>query len=209
MPIDHKVGSSFIFQRDQYRKWGIGRYYWDYRDNSAFKFIKKQYYDILDIGCGEGLTLEKLLLRFPHRNINGIDIIKQNVDICKQHNLPVSLGSVYDLPLKPDSIDLCLLLEVIEHLENPALALKNIRRILRPGGQLVIIFPNDFIFKAARLFFLKFKEAFADLGHINHFSPKSIKTILSLNGFEPLEKKNIPFYFWPISLHCVVLAKKS
>ncbi|MCG2695876.1 MAG: class I SAM-dependent methyltransferase [Candidatus Portnoybacteria bacterium] len=171
--------------------------------------LKKKHQDILDIGCGEGITLEKLVNKYKDKNILGVDVIVENVDICKKYNLPVVLGDVYGLKIKEESIDLCILSEVIEHLDNVGLALENIKRILRPGGDLIIVFPNDTFFKIARILFLKFKEAFADYGHINHFSPWSIEKILSRAGFEIIKIKNTPFGFWILSLHCLVLARKK
>ena len=208
MPVDDKKTSTYLSQRDQYQKGGIGRWYWDWRDRKIFDFIEKKHQDILDVGCGEGLTLEKLIARYPERNIFGIDTMAENVAICQHFKLPVLQGSLYDLELSDESMDVCLMLEVIEHLDNVELALVNLRRVLRPGGDLIIVFPNDPVFKMARIIFFKFKEAFADPGHLKQFTPKIIEKILAQNGFEIIKVKSIPFYFWSISLHCIVLARK-
>jgi len=209
MPVDHKINSTYISQRAQYVKGGVGRWYWDFRDRQMFKFIESGDNAILDVGCGEGITLEKLLEKFPDREITGIDVVSENVEICRQHNLPVTLESVYDLKRVPGSIDLCILSEVIEHLDNVSLALKNIKRILKPGGHLIIVFPNDTFFKIVRIIFLKFKEALAEYGHVNHFSPRSIGKILGMAGFEIIKIKNIPSGFWILSLHSIILVQKS
>ena len=196
-----------ISQREQYKKGGLGRLYWDYRDNKVISCIKDEHV-ILDIGCGEGITLEKLIKKFPNRNIKGIDYIKENVEICKKHGLPVEYGSVYDLKIENNSIDSVIFLEVIEHLADYKKALKEIYRVLKPNGSFILIFPNDRIFKMARILTLKFKEAFYDPGHIKQWTPKSIKEILKREGFIVSKTKNLPFYFWFCSLHCLVEAKK-
>ena len=208
MPIDHKETSTLLYQRDQYQKGGIGRWYWDWRDKKIFDYIEKSHRNILDIGCGEGVTLGKLIARYPERNILGIDIMTENVAICQRFNLPVLQGSIYNLELADDSLDICIMSEVIEHLDNVELALVSLRRVLRPGGDLIIVFPNDQVFKIARIMFLKFKEAYADPGHLRQFTPRIIRKVLPQSGFKIIKVKNTPFYFWPISLHCVVLAKK-
>jgi len=51
-----------LSQRTQYSKGGISRKYWDYRDQRIFSYIKNER-RILDIGCGEGITLQKILHR--------------------------------------------------------------------------------------------------------------------------------------------------
>ena len=209
MPIDDKKTSTYLSQRDQYKKGGVGRWYWDFRDRQIFGFVGNNHKNIADIGCGEGITLQKLINKYRDKNILGIDVMTENVDICKQNNLPVILSDVYDLKIKDESIDLCIFSEVIEHLDNVGLALENIKRILKPGGDLIIVFPNNTFFKIARIIFLKFKEAFAEYGHVNHFSPRSIGKILGMAGFEIIKIKNIPFGFWILSLHCLILARKK
>ncbi len=104
-----------LLQREQYAKGGIGRWYWDYRDRRTLSYIGEEK-NILDLGCGEGITLEKILRRFPDRNVLGIDYAGEKVRICKEHHLPARQGSAYALDLEDHSWDCCLLLEVIEHL---------------------------------------------------------------------------------------------
>src|SRR3989338_8336298 len=211
MPIDHKKSSTIFSQRKIYEKGGIGRWYWDFRDKIIFSFIKEEHKNILDIGCGEGITLEKLINKYKNlKVINGIDVMEENVKICQGLGLPVISVSVYDLKLKfgKDSVDLCILSETIEHLENVELAFDNLRRVLKIGGEVIIVFTNDFIIKMARLFFFKFKEAFADVGHLRKFTPKTLRELLENNGFEIVLSQNIPFWLWIISLHGIIVARK-
>ena len=57
MPVspDHH-GHPPLIQREQYAKGGLGRWYWDFRDRIIFNFIGPEDQDILDLGCGEGIT---------------------------------------------------------------------------------------------------------------------------------------------------------
>jgi len=197
-----------ISQREQYKKSDLGHWYWDYRDKKVISCIKDEHI-ILDIGCGEGITLEKLIKIFPNKNIKGIDYIKKNVEICKNRGLPVDYGSVYDLKIENNSIDCVIFLEVIEHLADYKKALQEIHRVLKPNGFLILIFPNDRIFKIARILTLKFKEAFYDPGHVKQWTPNTIKKLLKHRGFMVSRVNNLPFYFWPFSLHCLVVAKKE
>jgi len=209
MPVDCKPREQeVIYQREQYQKGGIGRLYWDYRDKSIFENIPKDGKVILDAGCGEGVTLEKLYKMFPDKNVKGIDLNSENIKICKKYNLPVSKGNLLDLDVPDESIDCCVLSEVIEHLEDYNTALREIRRVLKKGSRLIIVFPNDFMFKLARILCLKFKEAFYDPGHVRQWYPRMMKKHLKKLGFEKIRSKNIPFLYWPISLHCVVTADK-
>lgn len=196
-----------LSQRVQYGKGGISRKYWDYRDESIFSYIKNER-RILDIGCGEGITLQKLLYRFPEKDISGIDVSRANVEICKKYGLPVKQGSVYDLEFGNESFDCCILTEVIEHLEYPLKAVQEIYRVLRKSGLLILLFPNDFTFKLARILTLKFREAFYDYKHLRQWTPGEIREILTGKGFLIVEQRSIPFHFWHYSLHHLVAARK-
>lgn len=210
MPVDFNFSDKkALYQREQYRKGGIGRLYWDYRDRVVFENIQKDAKVILDAGCGEGITLEKLCNIYPDKDVKGIDVNKENVEICKKYNLPVTEDDVLNLDIQDESIDCCIFSEVIEHLERYDMALMEIQRVLKKGGRLIIVFPNDFIFKLARLLCFKFKEAFYDPGHLRQWTPHSMKEHLKYLSFEIVRIRNIPFLFWPVSLHCVVVASKK
>lgn len=211
MPVDaYQTGQGQpIYQRQQYAQGGLGRWYWDWRDKIVFSFITSKDHRILDLGCGEGITLERLKSLFPHHDIMGVDLDPENVTICGQHNLPVKSGDIYSLDLPDNSYDVVLFLEVLEHLHHPDLALKEINRVLRPGGKIIILFPHDFIFLLARLATLKFKEASYDPGHLCQWTPKKITAALSNLGFTVTATRNIPFYFWILSLHGLVVATKD
>ncbi len=127
-------------QRDQYKKGGIGRWYWDYRDQKTLSHIKDEKV-ILDVGCGEGITLEKLIRKYPNRQIMGIDYLIENVNVCKQFDLPVQIGDVYRIEYEDLPIDCCVFMEVIEHLHDPQKALGEIHRVLRKGGISIINLP--------------------------------------------------------------------
>lgn len=198
-----------LYQREQYRKKGIGSLYWDYRDNQLILNIEKGVKKIIDIGCGEGITLEKLINKFPDRDIKGIDNLKENVEICRDRGLPVTQGTIYKLNIENDSTDCCIFMEVIEHLEYPQKALKEIHRVLRKDGLLLLLFPNDLVFKIARLLTFKLKEAFYDPGHLKQWTPWEIRHLLNGIGFKIIKQESIPFYFWITSLHHLVVARKK
>jgi len=208
MPVDTGLNKDgMIFQRDQYAKGGLGRRYWDYRDHSAFRYITGN--DILDAGCGEGITLEKLVKIFPAARVVGIDTEPENLEICRKQNLPVREGSVYALPFADASLDTVLFSEVIEHLDAPEKALAEIFRVLRPGGRVIIIFPNDRTFLLARLAVGMVREAFYDPGHVRQWTPRQIHRSLNAAGFMAVAARSIPFIFWPVSLHHIVVAEKQ
>jgi len=66
MPVNYNCANNCkekLYQREQYQKGGITKLYWDYRDRVIVEQIRGNH--ILDIGCGEGITLEKIIRDFP------------------------------------------------------------------------------------------------------------------------------------------------
>jgi len=210
MPVNEKqISGESLYQRKQYQKGGVGRIYWDYRDKVALSLLDGGDKRIVDLGCGEGITLEKLVRLFPGSDVTGIDCLQENVAICHSHGLKqVCQGDVYALDLADDSMDAVVFIEVIEHLEHPEAAIKEIRRILKLNGKLITVFPNDYFFKIARLLTLKFKEAAYDPGHVKQWTHEEMRRFLNHWGFLVFFTRSIPFFLWPISLHGIVGARK-
>ena len=208
MPVRSKDNQESLYQRKQYAKGGIGRLYWNYRDKVIFSNMGKLDKRVADIGCGEGITLEKATRLFPEKDFFGVDHLLENLLICAVQNLNVAGGDVYNLPFAGSCFDCVLLLEVMEHLAKPELAISEINRILRPAGKLIMVIPNDRMFKITRLATCKFKEAFYDPGHLKQWTPGDIKIFMNHHGFRILKQQSIPFFIWLLSLHHVVVCEK-
>jgi len=140
----NKKSDRKITQRGQYAKGGIGRWYWDFKDRVSMSYVKGT--KILDAGCGEGVTLEKLVRQFPKADIHGVDIDQSNITICQDHNLPAQSASLYKLPFSDKCFDTCTFMEVIEHLKEPEKAIMELARVTKPDGNIVIVYPVDWAF---------------------------------------------------------------
>jgi len=96
---------------------------------------------ILDIGCGEGQLLNLLNNRIKI----GIDISFTRCQLTKNRNLNAGYCQTdcLNLPFADNSFDLIVGMEVFEHLMNPAHALKEAARLLKPDGIIITTFPNQ------------------------------------------------------------------
>jgi SAM-dependent methyltransferase len=94
---------------------------------------------LLDLGCGRGGLVEQL--DHPLPNTVGIDPDWLSL---REHRLaiPRACALSHRLPLKDDCLDLVFASWVLEHLERPADDLREIARVLQPGGVFVFITPN-------------------------------------------------------------------
>ena len=94
--------------------------------------------DLLDVGVGDGYTIRLLK---PEGRVTGIDIDRESVTSAKERGIDAHEGSVYRIPFLDRSFGLVTCMEVLEHLEQPKDALKEIVRVLRPGGYVVVTTP--------------------------------------------------------------------
>lgn len=196
-------------QRRHYERGGIGSWFRRYRDQKIFGLLKGEGQCVIDLGCGEGITLEAMIKTFPHKRCLGIELDRENAKTCRSFDLPVLNGSIYDLSIRTESTDDCLLTDVLEHLEDPEKALKEIRRILKPGGKLIVVIPNDRNFFWSRLLCLKWKEAFYDSGHVKQWRPRALEDLLRNMRFRVIYRGNIPFLIWPLSLYHMIQVEKG
>jgi 2-polyprenyl-3-methyl-5-hydroxy-6-metoxy-1,4-benzoquinol methylase len=103
------------------------------------------------------------------------------------------LGDVQSsFPLKLNSVDVVVMLDVIEHLDRPSLALEEIKKVLKPKGLLYIATPN--LMAVARLLKGRKWYGFLDKTHVSLFTPFVLKRLLEKHNFEIL-RCYTPFNF--------------
>jgi 2-polyprenyl-3-methyl-5-hydroxy-6-metoxy-1,4-benzoquinol methylase len=210
MPAHHHLPKEgMIYQRDQYAKGGPGRWYWDYRDAVAFSYILPGHRSIIDMGCGEGIALEKMTKAFPGKEVIGADLEEENIEICRRYGLKAVYSDIYNLALRDERFDVCLCIDVLEHLKRPADAVKELHRVIKAGGRIIIVIPNDRNFLLARLALGMVKEAFYDVGHERQWRPGEVRGLLKAAGFQIVAGRSLPFLFWQTSLHHIVVADKK
>jgi SAM-dependent methyltransferase len=96
---------------------------------------------VLDIGTSTGTNL-RLLTELGQDQVTGLDVSEEAIRFCASKGLgQVRRGSVCALPFADDSLDLVLATDIIEHVEDDALALREINRVLVPGGHALITVP--------------------------------------------------------------------
>jgi SAM-dependent methyltransferase len=94
---------------------------------------------ILDAGCGSGRNMVELA---HHGVVTGVELSSTSVQLARERGAGEVLeGSVMDMPFDDASFDLCLSLDVIEHLEDDLGALCELRRVTTPGGALLVTVP--------------------------------------------------------------------
>jgi ubiquinone/menaquinone biosynthesis C-methylase UbiE len=142
----HKKGSNRGF--DNMRMlWTVG-----YGD-----LIRRDYYSLLalspdstgyllDAGCGTGIEIVNFRRMAPKMSVHGVDIsevtLTQAVESNQDNAVEFCQSSLDCLPYKNESFDYLSMHEVIEHVEDPAVTLRELSRVLKPGAVGVIATPN-------------------------------------------------------------------
>jgi len=96
---------------------------------------------MLDVGCGNGRYL--LTMRTLGWDVQGVEFSESGVRVCRQANLPVHHGDLESAAFPGDSFDLITVRHVIEHIPDPQPFMRELVRVLKPGGRLVIETPNS------------------------------------------------------------------
>ncbi len=94
---------------------------------------------ILDAGCGSGRNM-MLLARYGE--VVGVELAESSVAAARRRGVgEVIGGSILDMPFPDDHFDFAVSLDVLEHLDDDRACLLELRRVVRPGGQLLITVP--------------------------------------------------------------------
>lgn len=176
---DSAIKKSYSKKRDFYRSLPrtTNAMSFEFINSIRVKSIGMMPGRILDIGCAFGNFLYAAK-RLGWKTY-GIEIDKNMIDIAKK-NGKIFFGTLEKANYNKNFFDVVTMFDVIEHVPNPDSTLKEVRRIMKKDGTLVIQTP------AADSIYRKIKGREWDyygLQHLNYFSKESMKKILKKNGF--------------------------
>ncbi|MBP7216606.1 MAG: class I SAM-dependent methyltransferase [Candidatus Omnitrophica bacterium] len=139
---------------------------------------------ILDVGCSNGELLGILQQR-GRWICHGVEFKQEIAEAGRRKGRTIFTGTLEDLKLPAESYDLVILNHMIEHARDPEAFLKEVRRVLRKGGNVFIETPNT-----QSLDFMLFKEKWGCIHFPRHtflFNPHNLKTLLTKAQFFPRE----------------------
>lgn len=151
---------------------------------------------VLDIGCGTGDFAEALNKR--GYEAMGYEPNPGASKIAEEKGIKLVTGEQALLNIPDQTFDAITLWHVLEHLHQPVQMLEQCKRLLKPGGVLLLATPMHNCFDAS---FYKNEWAAWDLPrHLLHFSRESLVNLLERQGFEPRKRKGMPFDSFYVSL---------
>lgn len=154
----------------------------------------------LDIGCAQGDTLK---IAGEMGEGYGIELNPKSVKVCKDNGLNVYCGTLEDANFPDDYFNTIWMSQVIEHIASPKNSLKEIMRVLKPGGRLYIFCPNagSFLFRL----FGKYWHGWHIPFHFYAYTRETITKLVKECGFK-VEKisTTTPYHFFSESLKAVL-----
>lgn len=193
----------------------------------------------LDIGCGDGNLTIKVAGIIGASKVYGVDVDERALSEASKKGITAFKCNLNEepLPFNDSSFDMVTAFEVIEHLDNPEVVLKEAFRVLKNGGVIMIETPNAmgcasrFVADQLKLTALKartlcFCDYLIETREACGFNPQSLRLTLIKIGFEvlgvygvshpPIELSSIPVVVEEIregegstTPHIVVIARKK
>lgn len=181
---------------------------------------------ILDAGCGDGFYLH-LLSNLGKFELVGLDseprALKSATKNLKGRRVKLIEGNILKMPFKNNSFDKIVCSEVLEHLQDDLTSLKELKRVLRPGGVLMITVPNHnypFLWDPINWVLEKVFKTHIKSGfwagiwnqHLRLYYPEEIRKLIKKAGFkvgklECLTHYCLPFNHQLLNLGARILAK--
>jgi ubiquinone/menaquinone biosynthesis C-methylase UbiE len=142
---------------------------------------------ILDVGCGSGDFLGSL----AHLGWEtyGTDLSEAGAELARARGIQAYRGDLSAAAFPDDFFEVVTLWHVLEHVPDPLEQLAEIRRVLKPGGLLVVEVPNA---RSATFSLTKAKWYYLDVPrHLQHFTPSTIDAVLGQAGFKKIARRNL------------------
>jgi len=168
---------------------------WDGRFcNSMYEGVLKKisgypFMSILDVGCGTGTMLERLVKEYPDIHAAGIDLSEKMIVKASSllgANVELLVGDAEKMPWPDNSFDLIICNASFHHYPKPSQALVEMQRVLKPYGRLVIADPwwSD----KKRLFINYYLSSPLNFGgDVRIYSEQEMHQLLSESGFQTIE----------------------
>jgi len=145
---------------------------------------------ILEIGCSSGFMLKLARQRLPGASWIGSDYVRGPLEklAAEVPELPLLHFDLRACPLPDESVDAVLLLNVLEHIDDDAQALRQVHRILRPGGVAVIEVP------AGPELYDVYDQL---LMHYRRYTSRGLREVLVTTGFDIARFSHLGTFIYP------------
>ena len=149
---------------------------------------------ILEVGAGEGYLIEKLYQIFPQSHYTVTDYDDQILSLAKKRlsfiksNIDFAIADAHKLQFASQSYDLVICCEVLEHLPDPEVAIKEIHRVLKKGGTALFSVPREPLWRLLNIIRFHYLKDFGNTpGHLQHFNADKLSNLLTNKNLTIIE----------------------
>lgn len=158
----------------------------------AKQIIEKiRFQNCLDVGCASGFMISEVYKAFPHAKYFGIDIYDRVIEHAQKTypHINFKVASAEKLPFAENSFDLILFYETIEHVENPKDCLKEVKRILKKDGTLILTMDSgSLLFRIAWFIWENSKGKIWQGAHLHPFHHTELEHLIRSSDFKIKDK---------------------
>jgi len=106
--------------------------------------VKQKKIKFLDAGCGEGTFLAMVRKKHPGLALYGFDLSARQIKLAKQKlkKVPLQVADAGQMPYQDNFFDVIFINALLHHVESIPVVIKEIVRVCRPGGKIILIEPN-------------------------------------------------------------------
>jgi SAM-dependent methyltransferase len=106
------------------------------------RVVRESAFRLLDVGTADGLLLEMLQARYPCSTLIGLDRSAELLGVARRKGLSVVKGDGQCLPVNTGAFDFVVLSAILKHIHCSQQALQECKRMLKPGGHLILLDPT-------------------------------------------------------------------
>lgn len=171
----------------------LQRYWHSRRVAAVGKFSEELDGPVLDIGSADGYFTRRILSYTGAPKIIGIDVLKSSVDYARKRyskikSLSFRVGDGERLNFPASSFSAVYILEALEHVHDSSRVLKEIYRVLKPGGYTIVLVPSEnWLFRLGWPVWTHTRGRVWDDTHLNFFDGGKLPMLAKKIGFKDIQ----------------------
>ena len=184
-----------LYEKKQYKRVIDERLKFIKNEIISFKNKTGRRIKILDAGCGDGFYLNKLR-QIEDVEIFGLDYSMLRISRAKNANSsPVLVnGGLHPVAFKDSSFDIILLNHVLEHIKDDTGVLREVHRVLKSGGMIILSTPNEGCLLAKMRNNIFQRSILKETDHVNFYTENKLKIKLGFTGFKIIKTRRESFF---------------
>jgi SAM-dependent methyltransferase len=139
--IGKRGNSPDFWDRWLAETWNDERRVWPTK-NKLIETMTSRSERILDVACGNGSIL-RYLLKAGYNDLHGLELSRYAVETLSREGISMHLGNLPVISLPDAELDVVIASQILEHIVRRRKFVREIHRVLRPGGRAFIFVPDD------------------------------------------------------------------